>query len=147
MTDPNPDDLLTPSDIRELIEEKEREQARAAMEARKHLALEQEHLHAAFLERELLPDVKHRFSMAVRKAVERGEKELMILHFPSSWCADGGRAINNTEPEWPETLTGYAKRAHDFFEAELAPVGYRLSAQILSFPGGLPGDVGIFVKW
>ena len=68
----------------------------------------------------------------------------MALRFPSDWCTDKGRAINNFEPK---TLTGFAKRAYDYYEKELRPAGYRVRAQILDFPGGLPGDVGIFLSW
>ena len=65
---------------------------------------------------------------------------------PSEFCTDGGRAINNFEPHWPDTLTGFAKRAHEFWQKELQPLGYKVRAQILDFPGGMPGDVGIFLR-
>jgi hypothetical protein len=144
---PEQDTLITPADLRRIADEKEMAEIREDMARRKHIEEEQEHLHAAFLERDILPDAKQRFSNAVRRAVERGEKEFMVLRFPSDWCTDGGRAINNTEPDWPETLTGFAKRGYEYFEKEIAPAGYRLSAQILNFPNGMPGDVEIFVKW
>jgi hypothetical protein len=147
MTQPESDALISPRDIQRIIVEKEQAQAREEMAQRKVRQEEQEHLHAAFLDREISPDVRRRFSHAVRRAVERGEKEVMVLRFPSDWCNDGGRSINNAEPEWPATLDGYAKRAYDFFVTELEPLGYRMHALILSFPGGMPGDVGIFVRW
>ncbi len=147
MTQPESDALISPGDIRRIVAEKEQAQAREEMEQRKLREAEQAHLHAAFLERDISPDVRRRFSHAVRRAVERGEKEVMVLRFPSDWCTDGGRAINNAEPEWPATLEGYAKRAYDFFLSELEPLGYRMHAMILNFPGGMPGDVGIFVRW
>lgn len=30
---------------------------------------------------------------------------------------------------------------------ELRPHGYKLHAEIISFPGGMPGDAGLFLKW
>ena len=75
-------------------------------------------------------------------AAERGEREVLALRFPSEYCTDGGRAINNFEPDWPKTLTGFAKRAYEFWQRELEPQGYKLRAQIMDFPGGVPGDVG-----
>jgi hypothetical protein len=30
---------------------------------------------------------------------------------------------------------------------ELAPRGFQLKAQILDWPGGIPGDVGWFLAW
>jgi hypothetical protein len=41
---------------------------------------------------------------------------------------------NSFEPDWPGTLTGFAKRAHDFWQKELEPQGYKLRAQIMDFP-------------
>jgi hypothetical protein len=93
------------------------------------------------------PEVFERVSRVVKSAAERGEREVLAVRFPSEYCTDGGRAINNFEPNWPETLTGFAKRAHEFFEKELRPRGYKARAQILDFPGGVPGDVGIFLSW
>jgi hypothetical protein len=72
---------------------------------------------------------------------------VLALRFPSTYCTDGGRAINSFEPDWPKTLTGFAKRAHEFWQKELEPQGYKVRAQIMDFPGGMPGDVGIFLKW
>ena len=69
------------------------------------------------------------------------------MRFSSEYCTDGGRAINNLEPDWPQSLTGFAKRAYEFWQKELQPKGYKLRAQIMDFPGGMPGDVGIFFRW
>jgi hypothetical protein len=38
-------------------------------------------------------------------------------------------------------------KAPDFFEAELKPLGFKSRAQILNYPDGRPGDVGIFLAW
>jgi hypothetical protein len=86
-------------------------------------------------------------SRVVKAAAERGEREVLALRFSSTYCSDGGRAINSFEPDWPKTLTGFAKRAHEFWQKELEPKGYKVRAQIMDFPGGMPGDVGIFLKW
>jgi hypothetical protein len=44
-------------------------------------------------------------------------------------------------------LTGFAQRAYEFWQKELEPKGYKLHAQVLDFPGGMPGDVGMFLRW
>ena len=93
------------------------------------------------------PDVFERVSRAVKSAAERGEREVMVLRFSSTFCSDGGWAIIIDEAGWPDTLTGFAKRAHEFWQKELEPLGYKLRAQILDYPGGVPGDVGIFLRW
>jgi hypothetical protein len=48
------------------------------------------------------------------------------------------RAINHFESDWPEALTGFAKRAYKFWQKEPEPHGEKLRAQILDFPGGMP---------
>jgi len=42
----------------------------------------------------------------VSQAAERGEHEVQVYRFPSALCRDGGRAINNTEADWENTLVG-----------------------------------------
>jgi hypothetical protein len=62
-------------------------------------------------------------------------------------CSDDGRAINNGDPNWPETLVGLAQRAFEFYKSELQPHAYKLRAKVLDFPGGKPGEVGIALSW
>ena len=83
----------------------------------------------------------------VDRAVNDNKMEALVYSFPSSLCTDGGRAINNNLPNWPETLQGKAKELYDRFKANAQPAGYRLKAQIINFPGGIPGDVGFFLSW
>ena len=139
--------MITPDELRRIAEEKEMAQLREALEKKRKADEERHHLHDAFMAEELVPDVFERASRMVKGAAERGEREVLAIRFPSEYCTDGGRAINNFEPNWPETLTGFAKRAHEFFLKELQPKGYKVRAQIMDFPGGVPGDVGIFLRW
>ena len=139
--------LITPDQLRRITEEKEMAYAREALEKKRKADQERHHLREAFMSRDLHPDVYERVSRAVKSAAERGEREILVLRFSSEFCTDGGRAINNSEPHWPDTLTGFAKRAHEFWQKELQPIGYKSRAQILDYPGGVPGDVGIFLSW
>jgi hypothetical protein len=83
-----------------------------------------------------------------QKAAERGERQYLLLRFPSDLCTDDSRAINNPpNPTWPETLRGEAADIYDRWHAVLRPLGFDLSAQVLDFPGGKPGDVGLFLRW
>jgi CBS domain-containing protein len=84
---------------------------------------------------------------AAREAAEHGAKEFMLLRFPAELCTDRGRAINAPAPYWPETLRGEAAEIYQRWERELKPRGFRLSARVLDFPGGFPGDVGLFLVW
>jgi hypothetical protein len=71
----------------------------------------------------------------------------MIMRFPSALCLDDGRAINNGERDWPETLTGKALEAYTLWERLGRANGYRMIARIVDYPGGIPGDVGLFLDW
>jgi hypothetical protein len=139
--------ILTPDELRRIADEKEMEKAREALDKRRNVEDEQQNLRDAFMSRDVHPEVFERVAKVVRAAAERGEREVMAVRFASTFCSDGGRAINNFEPCWPDTLTGFARRAYDFWHQELEPHGYKMRAQILDFPGGVPGDVGIFLRW
>ena len=139
--------MITPDQLRRIAEQKDMEQVHEALEKKRKGDEERHHLREAFMSRELHPEVFERITRAVKSAAERGERELLVLRFSSEYCSDGGRAINNAEPDWPDTLTGFAKRAHEFWQKELQPQGYKVRAQIMDFPGGVPGDVGLFLRW
>lgn len=83
----------------------------------------------------------------LRVAAEQGKNELLVMRFPNAMCSDGGRAINNTESDWPDTLTGRPRQAYEFWRERLRPLGYGLAAMIVDWPDGMPGDVGFFLTW
>lgn len=139
--------LISPDELRRIAEQKEMEEMQKALEKKRKLDHERDELREAFMHQDIHPDVFERVTRTVKGAAERGEREIMALRFSSEFCADRGRAINNFEPNWPDTLTGFAKKAHDFYLKELEPQGYKVRAQILDYPGGVPGDVGLFLKW
>jgi hypothetical protein len=142
--------LITPDELRRITEEKEREKMRKALEKKRRMDEERHHFRDTFMQQDVPrddPRTRERFAALVRGAAERGEREVLALRFPSEYCTDGGRAINNFEPDWPNTLTGFARRAYEFWQRELEPQGYKLRAQIMDFPGGVPGDVGVFLRW
>jgi len=139
--------LISPEQLRRIAEEKEMAQLREALEKKRKVDDERQQLRNAFMSREIHPEVFERVSKVVQGAAERGEREVLALRFSSEYCTDGGRAINSFEPDWPQSLTGFAKRAYEFWQKELEPQGYKLRAQIMDFPGGVPGDVGLFLRW
>lgn len=140
-------EVIRPDELRQAAQAKEMERTRQIIEADQNRAHERQQLQEAFMNRQIQPDGKERLRKALLMAAERGETHLQVFTFPSELCTDGGRAINNGDPSWPETLVGYAKRAYDFYKTELQPQGYRLRAEILNFPGGMPGDVGVTLAW
>jgi hypothetical protein len=83
-----------------------------------------------------------------RKAAEHGETQYLLLRFPSDLCTDDSRAINNPpNPAWPQTLRGEAADIYQRWDAVLRPLGFSIFASVLDFPGGKPGDVGLFLQW
>jgi len=83
----------------------------------------------------------------VEQAVRAGLTEVQVYRFPNTLCTDHGRAINQQEPGWEDTLTGVPKQLYQFWHKSLRRRGYKLRAQIVDFPGGLPGDVSMTLKW
>jgi hypothetical protein len=121
------------------VEEERRERDKKAQHKRE--------LQEAFMSQDVHPEVRDRVNQAVRRAAEQGHTQLQVMTFPASYCNDGGRRINNLDPNWPESLEGFAKRAYQLYEKELKPLGYKLHCEIINFPGGMPGDVGMFLRW
>jgi hypothetical protein len=83
----------------------------------------------------------------IHRAIKNRVTEVEIIRFPNELCTDKGRAINQQEPGWENTLTGTPKEIYHFWDKYFRPRGYKLRVQILDFPGGLPGDIGMTVSW
>lgn len=100
---------------------------------------------------ELTPEKVHEITRPLlhklRVAAEQGKNELMVMRFPNAMCRDGGRAINNANADWADTLTGRPRQAYEFWRERLRPLGYGLAAMIVDWPDGMPGDVGFFLTW
>lgn len=71
-----------------------------------------------------------------RRAADSGDEEFEILRFPLELCTDGGRAINAPDPSWPQTLRGAPRGVFERWRREVQPAGFRLAAQIATFPEG-----------
>lgn len=140
-------DLLRPEDLRKISDDTDTVKAKKAMEHMKHDEEEKAALREIFMSREIHPEARTRINAAIRRAAEQGNRQLLALEFPASYCNDQGRRINNMEPDWPESLEGFAKKAYQYFVKEMRPLGFKLSAQVLDFPGGMPGRVGIYLSW
>jgi hypothetical protein len=89
----------------------------------------------------------HRVAAIIERAVSNGLTEVQVYRFPNAMCTDRGRAINQQEAGWEQTLTGLPKEMFQFWERQLRPRGYKIKFQIVDFPDGVPGDVGITLKW
>jgi hypothetical protein len=85
------------------------------------------------------------------KIIDRAMKsrltEVQVYRFPNELCTDKGRAINQQEPGWEQTLTGVPKEIYQLWHKYFRPRGYKLRVQIIDFAGGVPGDVGMTLSW
>ncbi len=82
-----------------------------------------------------------------RQAAVSGAREFLLIRFPAALCRDGGRAINAPDAGWPATLVGEPADIYARWRDELRPRGFRLAAQIVDFPDGLPGDAALILVW
>jgi hypothetical protein len=101
----------------------------------------------------------------IKNAFERGESELMVASFPCDFCTDGGRAVINAggppinkpakeeearqaeQPDWLSTMPAGIGRAHEYWKQHLKSGGFGFAVRVISFPGGKPGDIGVFITW
>jgi hypothetical protein len=139
--------LLLPNDLKQIASDAEMAKMDEEERAKRKKDQHQAELREAFMSREIHAEAIERINKAVRIAAEQGHHQIEVITFPCTFCSDGGRRINIADPEWPNTLEGFAKRAYDFYAKELRPLGYKLNAEIISFPGGMPGEVGLYLKW
>ena len=86
-------------------------------------------------------------STIIQRAVRNGMTEVLVYRFPNTLCTDKGRAINQMEAGWENTLTGIPKEIFQLWSDYLKPRGYRIAYQIIDFPGGVPGDIGVTISW
>lgn len=107
----------------------------------------------ALIERLTLPSGKSEAekiqlaSTIIQRAVRNGATEVQVYRFPNTLCTDKGRAINQQEPGWENTLTGIPKEIFQLWTDYLKPRGYRIGYQIIDYPGGVPGDIAITIAW
>jgi len=83
----------------------------------------------------------------IERAVENRRTEVQVYRFPNFLCTDKGRAINQMEPGWEETLTGVPREVYQLWDKYFRDKGYKLRAEIIDFPGGMPGDVAMTLMW
>jgi hypothetical protein len=141
--------ILNAKELMAKIAKVEGEKASKAMKA--HEAAEAEK--QALLDRLARPsglsddEVMEKAAIIVNRAVENGMTSVQVFRFPNHICTDNGRAINQVEEGWEQTLTGVPKEIYDFWKRQLKPRGYHIRYEIIDYPGGMPGDVGIFLSW
>jgi hypothetical protein len=140
---PNAKEIRKQSALKEAEKAEEHMLHMAAAEAEKQALIEELTKPWGIPEEEKLK----RASALIQRAVRNGLNEVQVYRFPNAVCTDHGRAINQMEEGWEKTLTGGPKDIYQFWKEHLQPRGYKIAYQIIDFPGGLPGDIGITLSW
>ncbi|NQU56587.1 MAG: histidine kinase [Rhodospirillales bacterium] len=112
---------------------------------REHILFEQQK--KIFINSEFLESDFETLELRILDAAKQGKYGVEVIKFRAAFCSDGGRAINNHEKDWPQTLQGKASSFHSIWKQHGQPNGYRLKATIINFPGGIPGDVSLSIDW
>ena len=154
--------------VAELFAEREAQQRRHQETAERFQRRKEEEL-ASFRQRledvhaveEMIPAQLDR----LKHAFTQGASELMVTSFPCGFCTDGGRAVMNVgeppinrptkeeearqaeQPDWLLTMPAGIRRAHEYWKKHLKPGGFGFDVRVISYPGGKPGDVGVFITW
>jgi hypothetical protein len=148
MTDPLAD-LPTAKEMMQQIALREAEKASAAAHEKTAAEAEKQALLERFSKPSGVSDADRlaRAAAIIKRAANNGRTEVEVGRFPNQLCTDRGRAINQMEPGWEDTLTGLPKELLEFWRTHLRDRGYKLRVQIVDFPGGMPGDVGMILSW
>ena len=140
---PRADDARLKVAEAEVAKAEERKRAAAAAEAEKKALIEQIQKPSGVSEEEGIK----RAAAIIERAIRNGLTEVQVYRFPNQLCTDRGRAINQAEPGWENTLTGLPKEMFQLWQTHLKPRGYKIRYQIVDFPGGMPGDIAVILSW
>lgn len=140
---PNATQIRKEAALKEAEKAEEYARLAAAAEAEKHALIERLTRPSGKSEEEKIKLA----STIIQRAVRNGLSEVLVYRFPNTLCTDKGRAINQMESGWENTLTGIPKEIFQLWTDYLKPRGYRIAYQIIEFPAGMPGDIGVTISW
>jgi hypothetical protein len=141
--------LPSAADLDEVVEttakRKEEDQRRLDREAEQRKKAEIEALRRPVtISEDEIKDLVRKF----RQAAEQGLSEYVIFSFAAELLDDRGRAINNFDPEWPNTLAGAARGYYNAWERYLRDKGYKIRAQVSDFDeDGLIQEISLIIAW
>lgn len=140
---PTAKDLKKQIAIREAAKASESLRAQSAEEAEKRALIEKLAKPSGVSDQERL----ERAIAIIKRAADNDRTEVEVGRFPNQLCTDRGRAINQQERGWETTLTGVPRELFEFWSLHLKQHGYKLRMQVVDFPNGMPGDIGITLSW
>jgi CBS domain-containing protein len=141
------DDRIAAETFRHLVDDFHGGESRHRDAARRAAAEQRGRRAKELIDAHVTDEEWRRILQRARVAAENGATEYLLLRFPNELCLDGGRAINAALGTWPTTLRGEAAEIYLRWERELKPRDFGLSARVLEFPDGKPGDIGLFLTW
>jgi hypothetical protein len=141
--------IMSAQELRTKMAIAESEKASAALKAKNAEEKEKKALIDHLLHPSPLSDeeIMEKAVVIVNRAVEAGLTSVQVFRFPHQICSDNGRAIHEGEEGWETTLVGIPKEIYEFWKRQLKPRGYHIRYEILDYPGGMPGDIGITLSW
>jgi hypothetical protein len=140
---PSAKEIQKQAALKEAAKADEHAKRLAAAEAEKHALIDRLSKPSGLTEEEKVKLA----STVIQRAVRNGLTEVQVYRFPNTLCTDKGRAINQMEKGWENTLSGIPKEIYQLWSDYLQPRGYRIRYQIVDFPGGMPGDIAITLSW
>ena len=140
---PSAKDLMSKIALAEAEEAEKQARAHADADAEKKALVEHLSKPSGISDEEAI----RRGMKIIQRAVNNRLTEVEVFRFPNQLCTDKGRAINQQEPGWENTLTGVPKEIYELWAKYFRERGYKLKVEIVDFPGGMPGDVGMTLKW
>lgn len=147
MPDPIRQELLYPEQLRKISEEGELAELRRALDEARKAEAAQQGLRLALMTAAPHEVILEQVMTLARLAAAHGQCETLLFHFASHDCTDGGLRVRTSEPNWPETLQGAAKRAHTVYVEHLQSRGFEICPRIVSHVDAKFGDVGLFLCW
>jgi len=136
---PNAKDYMKKLALAEAEQADKEAKARARAEAEKKALIDQLKKPSGVSDEE---GVKRAVAI-IERAVRSGKSEVQVYRFPNTLCTDRGRAINQGEKGWEGTLTGVPKEIFELWSRHFRDKGYKLRAEVVEFPGGVPGDIAM----
>ncbi len=85
-------------------------------------------------------------AMKAHAAAEKEKQEMLArLTHPSGLSDD--QVIEKASAIVNRAVTGIPKEIYEFWKRQLQPRGYHIRYEVIDYPGGMPGDIGIFLSW
>ena len=135
---PTAKDLMKQIALREATKASEALRAQTAEEAEKKALMEKFSKPSGVSDDERIAPA----AAIIQRAANSGMTEVFVFRFPNALCTDRGRAINQQETGWENTLTGLPKELFEFWQRHLKARGSNSGSRSSTFQEGCPETSG-----